>query len=451
MKQITTFNGKEVLVLGMAKSGVAAAKLLHQLGAYVTINDALPEEKLTNVEALRNQGIKVVAGGHPLSLVNEKLAAVVKNPGIPYHNSLVQAAEEKQVPVLTELELSYLVNEGRLIAITGSNGKTTTTTLIHEMLQASSQASHLAGNIGSVACEVAQQVKKSEVMVTEVSSFQLKGTASFCPDIAVWLNIYDAHLDYHGTKEDYIQSKAKIMRNLTSDSTFVYNVEDPVIASYAKESSASLLPFSNKRLLKEGISFVNGALYVKGEFLINEGDILLPGEHNHENMIAAVAAALESGATYAGIRNVLKTFTGVTHRLQYIGEVAGREVYNDSKATNVLATEKALSAFQTPVVLIAGGLDRGHHFHSLIEHMNHVKTVISYGETKEKWAEVASSAKCKYIRAVDTLDEAVTEAFEHSASGDVLLLSPACASWDQFATFEERGKHFIELVKSLPK
>jgi len=449
MKQVNTFYHKKVLVLGLAKSGVAAATLLHKLNAFVTVNDFKPLAENKEAQNLLEAGMTVICGGHPLELLDEGFEYVVKNPGIPYTNPMIQRAKELNIPILTEVELAYLVSEAPIIGITGSNGKTTTTTLTLEMLNAERPYALVAGNIGMVASEVTPKATSENVIVMELSSFQLMGIEKFAPKIAVLTNIFDAHLDYHSSKDEYVWAKAQITSNQSEEDYFIYNFDSEVVREIAAKSKAKLIPFSSTKELIEGAYVKEEALYFKEEKVVEIADIVLPGKHNIENILAAIAVAKLQGVSNEAIQKVLSTFKGVEHRLQYIGEVNKRKFYNDSKATNILATQKALSAFSTPVVLIAGGLDRGNSFDELVPYLQNVKTIVVYGQTKEKLKDAALKAGIKSIVEVDNLTTAVQKAYENSNENDCILLSPACASWDQFKTFEERGNIFVKAVHML--
>nr|WP_273840281.1 UDP-N-acetylmuramoyl-L-alanine--D-glutamate ligase [Halalkalibacter alkalisediminis] len=443
------YKGRKILVLGLAKSGEAAARLLYRLGAFVTVNDSKPYEENDQAQKLEQLGIKVICGHHPLELLDEGFEMVVKNPGIPYSNPIVSEAINKGITVVTEIELASAISPAEIVAITGSNGKTTTTTLIYEMLKNSLRTPLLAGNIGTVACEVAEHATEQNVIVLEVSSFQLLGTKSFKPKVSVFLNLFDAHLDYHGTKDEYLHAKARITVNQTSEDYLVFNADDEAVSKVAHSSKAKLIPFSTKRDLKSGLYVKNGWIYVDDESLVKIDSIVLPGEHNLENILAAIGAALTMGAKREQIEHVLKTFTGVEHRLQFVKEYQGRRFYNDSKATNILASQKALESFSQPTILLAGGLDRGNEFGELAPSLVHVKVLVTFGETKDKLAKVAEQAGIETILFAEQMEEAVRLAYKHSLSGDIILLSPACASWDQYKTFEERGKRFVEAVQRL--
>ncbi|MDR6997998.1 UDP-N-acetylmuramoyl-L-alanine--D-glutamate ligase [Neobacillus niacini] len=449
MKQIETYRHKKILVLGLAKSGVTAAALLHKLGAFVTVNDRKPLSENPEARGLLEEGIKVICGDHPVELLDEGFELIVKNPGIPYTNPIIEGALEKGIPVQTEVELAYQISEAPFIGITGTNGKTTTTTLCFEMLNEGKKQPLIAGNIGTVASGVAEEATKDNTIVIELSSFQLMGIDTFTPKIAIITNIYDAHLDYHGTRKEYIKAKANITRNQTENDFLIINYDQEDTMEIARHSKAKIIPFSTKGQLSEGAYLSHEWICFNGEKVMQVKDIALPGVHNLENILSALAAAKLTGVDNHSIQEVLKTFTGVKHRLQYVSEINGRKFYNDSKATNILATVNALAAFKSPVILLAGGLDRGNEFDELIPYLKNVKVLITFGQTAPKLERVAKEAGIKIIKRVDNVGEAVPEAYQHSESGDVILLSPACASWDQYKTFEVRGDIFIEAVHKL--
>ncbi len=446
---IETYQHRKILVLGLAKSGVTAAALLHKLGAFVTVNDFKPLSENTEAQGLLEQGITVICGSHPVELLEEGFELVVKNPGIPYTNPMVMRAMEKKIPVITEVELAWQISEAPFIGITGTNGKTTTTTLIFEMLKQGAKNPLIAGNIGTVASGVAQEATKENTIVIELSSFQLMGIEKFRPKIAVLTNLYDAHLDYHGTRTGYHAAKANITKNQGDGDYLVYNADQEETAVIARESNACLVPFSSTRDLGRGAYTSDGWLCFDGEKVLHREDVALPGEHNLENILSALASAKLSGVSNEAIQSVLKTFTGVRHRLQFVVEKDGIKIYNDSKATNILATQKALEAFDAPIVLLAGGLDRGNGFDELIPYMKNVKALITFGQTAAKLEEAGRRAGIKSLVRADNVEGAVPEAYRLSNPGDVILLSPACASWDQYKTFEVRGDMFIEAVHKL--
>ena len=448
MNTLKQFPYKNALVLGLAKSGTAAATTLLRNHIQVRINDSQTEEDAEIVEQFTRLGAEVIVGGHPLSVLNE-IEVIVKNPGIPYDNPVLQEAIKREIPIITEIELAALLADHHdIIGITGSNGKTTTTTLVYDMLLASERRIKLAGNIGVVATEVAEKLQGDEKLLLELSSFQLMGIQQFKPNVAGLLNLFDAHLDYHGTVDDYITAKANVFVNQTKDDYLVYNLDDPRVIEAIKMAKAKRIPFSMEEKNIDGAWLDNEYMYFKEEQIIALRDIVLVGDHNKENILAAIAISLLMGATKTGIHEVLTSFSGVEHRLQFVANKQNRLFYNDSKATNMLATEKALQAFQQPTILLAGGLDRGDNYHLLIPYLTYVKTMIVFGETADKLQEVANQEGI-HVTKVQDVKEAVHMAYELSTPGEIILLSPACASWDQYKTFEERGNMFIQAVHTL--
>jgi len=449
MKQTDLFQNKQVVVLGLAKSGYAAAKTLLRLGASVTVNDRMPLDHSKEAQELEALGAEVYGGGHPDDIITDATDLMIKNPGIPYTNPLVEKAIAYGIPIWTEVELAYRLSESPFVGITGSNGKTTTTMLTGEMLKGSQKTPIVAGNIGTALCEVVQEAGENDIIVSELSSFQLLGTERFHPKVAVFLNIFEAHLDYHGTLEAYGEAKARITMNQTADDYLVYNADDERVIHFIRSTKAKKVPFSIKEKV-DGAYLLGDTLFYKDEPILKREELAMPPVlHNVANALAALAVAKTLGVDTPFIQNVLRTFTGVRHRLQFIKTIAGRKFYNDSKATNILATTKALEAFKEPVILLAGGLDRGNSFDALVPYLRRVKALIAFGETKEKIAMAAKEAGVKTIRFVNNVTEAVPCAFELSDPGDIILLSPACASWDQYRSFEERGDMFIKSVHTL--
>ena len=447
------FEHKRVLVIGLAKSGVAVAKLLLHQGAIVTVNDRIPLEENPDAKSLIEEGIRVLAGSHPVDLLEEHFDFVVKNPGIPYHNCMVEAAIKKGIPVYTEVEIAYQLLEGLIIGITGSNGKTTTTTLASLMLKEAfpERDVYAAGNIGIPLSQLAEQSTKEDIYVSELSSFQLMGIDQFKPKIACIVNIFSAHLDYHGSREEYIKAKLQLTKNQTEDDYLVYNADYPELITLIEgHTNATLVPFSRKTVLEFGSSVEGDYICFNGEKVIPVSTIQVPGTQNVENVLAAVAIAKLAGATNEGIQKAVQNFHGVKHRTQFVKEVNKKRFYNDSKATNIIATQTALRSFTNQsVILIAGGLDRGNVFDELIPDLKAVSGIVLYGETKEKLQEAAKVAGVPVIEIVNTLEEATKKAYAISKEDDIILLSPACASWDQFKNFEIRGDEFIQVVENL--
>lgn len=448
MNKLVDFPYSHVLVLGLAKSGTAAAKVLLENGIRVRVNDLKANENDEGVHYLRELGAEVIVGSHPMSVL-DNIDLIVKNPGIPYENMILQAAHNEGIPIVTEIELAGILANGPIIGITGSNGKTTTTTLIYEMLKQSKVPAKLAGNIGIVATDIARELQPDEKMVLELSSFQLMGIQTFRPKIAVLLNIFEAHLDYHKTIDNYKQAKANIFYNQVEDDYLIYNADEPNVVNIIEDAKSIKVPFSVSRKLEDGAWVDQDYVYFNGDRVIALKDIVLVGEHNLANILAAVSAAKLSGASNQGIGRVLSSFVGVKHRFQFVEKINDRLFYNDSKATNILATQKALKAFNQSTILLAGGLDRGNDFDDLIPYLENVKAMVVFGQTATKLQEVAQKAGISIItRAIDVQD-ATQKAYEISEPGDVILLSPACASWDQYKTFEERGDMFIQAVHTI--
>ncbi|WP_214846558.1 UDP-N-acetylmuramoyl-L-alanine--D-glutamate ligase [Exiguobacterium sp. s193] len=438
------WKNKQVLVLGTAKSGIAAANYLVEAGATVTVNDGgTPSE--ADQATLVGLGVKTIFGEHPLSLLTG-VELIVKNPGIPYQIPLLQKALEMGIPIWTEVELAYQATDATWVAITGSNGKTTTTTLVHELLKRQARPVHLAGNIGFPAIEVAKNATDDAIIVIELSSFQLMGMHAFKPASAAFLNLSPAHLDYHGDLASYAEAKARIFRNMDENDRLVVNAEDDVIMDLSQATKANRLLFSRKRSAYAQV--VTEQIVIGETRILPVDELALGGGHNLENVLAALALVEPFDIPLDAVQDVLRTFGGVAHRTEYIGTVKGRKVYNDSKATNNVATEAALSGFKAPIVWICGGLERGADLTPLLDAVTHVKHVVGLGETGPRFAELARQAGIDATVVLE-MTEAVTVAFDVSQPGDILLLSPASASWDQYKTYEERGEHFVRSVGSI--
>ena len=448
MKIISKFANKKVLVLGLAKSGESAARLLDKLGAIVTVNDGKPFEENPAAQSLLEEGIKVVTGDHPLELLDEDFEWMVKNPGIPYNNPMVIRALEKQIPVITEVELAYLISDAPIIGITGSNGKTTTTTMIAEVLTAGGQNGLLSGNIGFPASQVAQDAGKTDTLVMELSSFQLMGIEAFHPEIAVITNLMPTHLDYHGSFEEYVAAKWNIQKNMTVSDYVVLNFNQDLTKELAKKTTAQVIPFSTQEQV-DGAYLDGDVLTFCGEAIMKASELGVPGSHNVENALATIAVAKLRGIDNQVIKETLAHFGGVKHRLQYVGEINQVKFYNDSKSTNILATQKALSGFDnSKVILIAGGLDRGNEFDELVPDIKGLKKMVILGESAARVKRAADQAGVSYLDASDIRD-ATRKAFSVAEPGDVVLLSPANASWDMYKNFEVRGDEFLAVFKEL--
>lgn len=474
MKHPGEYRGQDIVVLGLARSGVQVAKVMHEIGAKVTVNDKKNRADCPEASELEALGISVLCGGHPEGLIHEGIRLVIKNPGIPYSAPPVKKALELGIDVVTEVEIAYWLSKAPMIGITGSNGKTTTTTWTGKMLEAAGLRPIVAGNIGIPLTEATAEAGPDNWMVVELSSFQLKGTESFRPKVACLLNVAETHLDYHGTMEDYVASKAKLFANQQDNDTAILNWDDPVCRGLVPYIKARLLPFSMTERLPQGGLYVDPP-YAPGEedgrdrkvvyrsadggarALIGVSEIGLPGRFNVENALAAAACAIAAGAEPDKLAEPLRLFKGVEHRLEFVEQKDGVAYYNNSKATNSKATVMALGALAAPIVLIAGGLDRGSDYMELLPAFkDKVKAVVTLGQTGEKIAGVAKLAGISRVSIVDneedaaeTLRRAILEAKAYAEPGDIVLLSPACASWDMFSSYEVRGSIFKEAVHTL--
>lgn len=448
MKYITDFKDKKVLVLGLARSGESAARLLDKLGAIVTVNDGKPFEENPTAQSLLEDGIRVICGSHPLELLDEDFALLVKNPGIRYDNPMVEKAQQKGMPVWTEVELAYLISDAPIIGITGSNGKTTTTTMIADVLNAGGKSAKLCGNIGYPASSVAQEASSTDLLVMELSSFQLMGIKDFRPHIAVLTNLMPTHIDYHGTVEEYIGAKWNIQKQMTAEDFVVLNVNQEEAKELASRTQATVVPFSTREKV-DGAYLDGETLYFKDQAVMQVSEIGVPGSHNVENALATIATAKLSGVANEVIKGALSSFGGVKHRLQFVGQINGISFYNDSKSTNILATQKALSGFDnSKVVLIAGGLDRGNEFDDLVADLQGLKKMVLLGQSAERLKSAAYQAGVSFVDASDIVD-ATHKAYELAEAGDVVLLSPANASWDMYANFEVRGDLFLKTFEQI--
>lgn len=456
MKQIDTYKDKKILVLGLGKSGFAVSELLLKLGAKLTLNDKSDLQNNEHALELEKRGVRVIGGGHPVNLLDEEnFDYFVKNPGIPYNNPMVKKAEELKIPIITEPEVALSVSEAPYVCVTGSNGKTTTVMLTQEILdhhlQKQGHHAYAVGNIGVPISEVVMKATKDDILVVEISSFQLLGVTDIKPKVAAIVDIYNnVHLDYHSTFDNYVEAKLNVTRFQDSSDFFIANFDQKDI--FQKEMNLTKAQIQTFSETDDSADYFIGDEYLESqtEKIMKISDIKLPGIHNLQNSLVAIAISKIMGADNKDIQAVLSTFIGAKHRLQYVTTIDDIKVYNDSKSTNIEAASVAIPAFNEPEVLIAGGLDRGFNFDELVPFFkDHVKAIVLYGETKYLLADSARKAGIKDIIIENTLQEAVPKAYELAEAGDVMLFSPACASWDQFRTFEERGDYFVKFVKEL--
>lgn len=437
------FINQKIFILGMGRSGVSVAKLLASKNEILITDLKNNEEQVKNLEDL---GVSVFITDKQADLLDESFNIVIKNPGVKLDHPVVLKAKELNIPVITELEVAYrYLPDVKIIGITGSNGKTTTTTITYEILKEAGLPVHVAGNIGIPLCSRLSEIKDGDILVLEISSHQLANLDKFKVDIAVLTNLSEVHLDHFGTYEKYKNNKLNIFKHQTSRDIAIINKGDSEVYRLTNNLSSKKLYFSSKD---------EADIYVKDGF-INYKDskyklslIRVKGMHNYENIMASILVAKQFDVSDAVIMKVLSSFSGVEHRIEFVDEVDGREFYNDSKATNVMSTITALKSFENDVILILGGLDRRHSFDDLVPYLKHTVHIVCYGETKERIRDFALKNNIS-VTVTNDIVEATKEAYKISKKGDTILFSPACASWDQFNNFEERGDLFKKTVKNL--
>ena len=444
------FENKKIFILGMARSGYHAARVLAKRGNTIVLNDKNANQDKNHIKELEDLGVKVILGDHPDNILDESFDYLIKNPGVHFDHKYLKYAEEHNIKVINEIEMAYhLLPKGvKLIAITGTNGKTTTTSLTYEIVSAAFPGrTHLAGNIGFPLCEVIENIKENDYLVMEIGVPQLHDFYDFNPDIAVLTNIYEAHLDMFGTREYYNENKLRMFQNHTSKNIAIINKGNEDAYRITKNIKSTKKYFTSKEKI-DGAYLENGKIYYYGEEIIDTKNIKLQGNHNYENIMCAIMIAKELGISNEIMCKAISEFTGVEHRIEYVRTFEGKDFYNDSKATNITATQIALSAFKKPTIILLGGQERTQNFLDLKDYMKNTKAVVCYGECKERCKKQIDSLGIKCTM-VNTLKEAVEVANKESVSGDVILLSPASASWDQYAKFEDRGDEFKKLVKEL--
>ena len=431
---------KKVLVFGAARSGCAVARLLAQQGYQVTISDIalIPE-----ADELEKQGVTVFSACHPEQLKVTNWDFVVKNPGINYHHPFIQAFSDQHIPIFNETEIALWYSDFTIAAVSGTNGKTTTTTLLGEILKLQYENSYTAGNIGLPLSAIVSQGNTQGYVALEISAQQLLATPSFKPKCAVIMNLSPDHLDYFADLAGYYQAKMLICDNMKETDYFLLNLDDETILQNMPDTAAKIITFS---LEKPADVYRQGEQIRIGDQLLFEvSDLKIPGEHNLQNAMVAATMAYLLKVETANIGAALRAFKGVEHRIELVRELNGVVYYNDSKATNAESTIICLKAFSDkPLILLAGGYDKKTGFAALAPYLKNLKRVILYGETKEEIAQY-----CRQALVVDNLQEALEAAYSQAVAGDIVVLSPACASFDQFANFEARGEYFKELVLNL--
>lgn len=447
--------GKRVLVFGSGKSGIGAAELLGQVGACPVLYDGNPdldkEAVLHKTASIKETDI--YAGGLPEE-VQKSLDLAVLSPGVPTDLPLVKSFYEQGLPVWGEVELAFRTGKGRVLAITGTNGKTTTTALLGKIMEDAEDSVFVVGNIGTPYTSKALEMTEDSVTVAEISSFQLETIEKFAPCVSAILNITEDHLNRHHTMEEYIRVKELIVKNQKPEDVCVLNYEDPVLREFGKNIVPQTVYFSSERRLEKGIFLEDGQIILKTEdqeiSLVKTDDLKLLGKHNFENVMAAAAMAYYAGVSVESIRKSICEFTAVEHRIEYVTEKNGVVYYNDSKGTNPDAAIKGIQAMNRPTWLIGGGYDKGSSYDEWLNSFDgKVRSLVLIGQTKEKIREAAERlGVCSCILCED-LQEAVKICSEKAQPGEAVLLSPACASWGQFDNYEQRGDMFKEYVKAL--
>ncbi len=451
---------KKVLVFGSGKSGIAAAALLCRKDAKPVIYDG--NEKLDKAEIIKklsekcnisDKDVEVVLGELPKELL-KKLEMVVLSPGIPCDLPVVKEFENNGIEIIGEIELAYRTGKGKVLAITGTNGKTTSTTLLGEIMKAACDEVYVVGNIGNPYTEYSDIQTEEAVTVAEISSFQLETIKSFHPVASAITNITPDHLNRHHTMEEYIRVKERIAENQNENDVCVLNYEDELLRDFGKTLRCKVVYFSSVRVLEEGIYYDDGAIYISSEgkkqLLVRTDELQILGLHNFENVMTAAAMALFAGVSIDTVRTVIKNFKGVEHRIEFVCEADGIRYYNDSKGTNPDAAIKGIQAMNRPTLLIGGGYDKQSTYEEWINSFEgKVKKLVLIGQTKEKIAKTAVECgfpECDIIICED-LKEAVEACKREAKTGDAVLLSPACASWGQFDNYEQRGDMFKMLVQ----
>jgi len=446
--------GKKVLIVGMGRSGIAATQALLKLGAIVSVQDSKHTEDFDQqfIRFLQNLNVKCYFGSVPEP--EDVFDMLVLSPGVPPNLDFVNEARTKGAEIVGELEIAYRIGNGKYVAITGTNGKTTTTTLVGEIFKNAGRRTYVVGNIGVAVIGSALIAERDAWMVTEVSSFQLETISRFKPAVSAILNLTQDHMDRHKTMMNYGEAKARIFMNQDENDFVIANFDDKACFGLTTGAKAKIVPFSRLEQLDFGCYLKNGAITIndgsKEVYICHTDQLIIPGAHNVENALAAAAISYFAGVESSVIGETLRSFRGVEHRLEFVEEIDGIRFVNDSKGTNPDSSIKAVEAMKGDIVLIAGGYDKGSDFDHLIKAFDgKVKALILLGKTAPKIKETAEKLGFTDIKMVKDMDEAVKTAYGLASPGDTVLLSPACASWDMYTCFEQRGEHFKTLVHKL--
>lgn len=446
---------KKVLVFGTGISGIAAAKLLNHVAADVVLYDGNDKLDITEIQENLPEDFKgqILIGELPEEVIST-LDLTIISPGVPTDLELVQYIRDKQIPIWGEVELAYYFSKGKIVAITGTNGKTTTTTIVGEIMKTYYESVFVVGNIGIPYTEMVQSTTKDSVTVAEMSSFQLETITSFKPDVSAILNITPDHLNRHHTMENYIAAKVNVTRNQDENDVCVLNYEDKVLCKIGEQLNTKVFYFSSLHKLKDGIYLDEDKIIYSVDneetIICSTNELNIFGRHSYENIMAAVAMSISLGVPFDCIRKAITSFVAVEHRIEFVTTKNGVKYYNDSKGTNPDASMKAIESMPTPTLLIAGGYDKGSEYDEWLDTFgDKIRYLVLIGQTKEKIATTARRHGFHDIIMVETLAEAVEVCAAKANRGDSVLLSPACASWGMFKNYEERGRLFKEYVRNL--
>jgi len=446
---------KKVLLIGLAKTGISTIKHLNKLGARVVVNDIKDKEILKPIleELSTLNNIEYILGYHPENI--DDIDMTVVSPGVPLDLPFILKIKSKNIEIIGEVELAYRLSKNPMfIGITGTNGKTTTTSLVGEIFKKASKDTYIVGNIGNPVIDTVDTANENSVLVTELSSFQLESIDTFKPHVSAILNFTEDHLNRHHTMEAYIKAKSRIFENQDSKDFCILNYDDEGVKSISDNVKAKKIFFSRKSILDCGLYLdkeQNIVINIDKEItLLNKNELSLPGNHNLENCMAAAAIAYVSNIDIDAIKEVLKTFAGVEHRQEFVRNLNGVMFVNDSKATNPDSSIKAVQSYNKPIVLIAGGMDKHSNFEQFLDAAKeNVYALVLLGETAQKIKECAQNKGFDNITVVKDMKEAVNASYQIAKDGDVVLLSPACASWDMYKSFEVRGIDFKDNVNNL--
>jgi len=450
---MNSYNEKNILVVGGARSGISTIKTLKKLGAKVFLNDIKTQEELGEIVGEMKAYVDVfILGRHPEDL--RRFDQVILSPGVPTHLDFIVEARKMGIEVIGELEFAFRITRGKFVAITGTNGKTTTTSLVGEIFEKSKHKSFVVGNIGIPVASKALEAHEDTYMVTEVSSFQLETISKFHSIVSAVLNITPDHLNRHKTMENYIDIKANVFLNSRDEDFVVLNYDNIEARNLAQRAKCKVVYFSRKEKLDNGVVFDGEGIFLVNDnnrtFVCSKEDIFIKGSHNIENVMAAVAISYLAGVEIEVISESIKEFKGVEHRIEFVREINDIKFYNDSKGTNPDASIKAVEAMDRPTILIAGGMDKGSDFGEFLNSFNDIiKHMVILGETKDKLANCAEEKGFKNYTLVSNMIEAVKVSCSLAEPGYNVLLSPACASWDMYESYEHRGDEFKELVSNL--